>query len=112
LQTVQVLDRQASSGGAMTATQPEMDLQSTPYDPATEHDPLISQRIVRSPVSGQPIFRGPIPYPVGAIVEQLRATAEDRVAVLQSFPELSQEDLDAAKRFWHLHGDEIRDHLV
>lgn len=83
-----------------------------PYDPAAERDPLISGHITRGAMSGRPVFRGPIPYPVGAVVQQLHATGDDRTAVLRSFPELTEAALEAARRFWRLHGDEIRDHFV
>jgi uncharacterized protein (DUF433 family) len=81
------------------------------FDPAHETDPLIAGRIVRGAVDGHPRFTGPHAYLVAAIVQQLLATAGDDAAVRRSFPELSAEDIEAARRFWHRYPDEIRYHL-
>ena len=85
--------------------------QQTRYDPLTERNPLIARHITRSSISGEPVFRSAIPYPVGAVVQQLLVTGNDRVAVRRSYPELSDEALDAAERFGERYGDEIRRYL-
>ncbi|MGH2351168.1 MAG: hypothetical protein ACRDI2_17910 [Chloroflexota bacterium] len=83
---------------------------SIPYDPETEHDPLIRQHISEDPSTGEAVFQG-TRYPVWAVVLNLLATDGDRARVQGLFRELPSGALQAAERFWELHADDVRDHL-
>ena len=83
---------------------------STAYDPETETDSLIRQHIELNPRTGEATFRG-LHYPVWAVVLNLLATDRDCARVRWLFKELPDGAVEAAERFWQLHGDDIRDRV-
>lgn len=83
---------------------------ATPYDPATETDPLIRAHIEADEVTGDVVMRGTL-YPVWSVVLNLRHSAYDWERVRRMFPELPREALEAAARFWKLHADDIREYV-
>lgn len=81
--------------------------ESTPYDPATETDPLIQRHITRHAKTGRIVFVEH-PYSVGAVVLHLTSPDGGIVVAAREFPELSAEAFRAAQRFAQLHPDEMR----
>lgn len=89
-------------------TQTTISLTSAPpYDPDTEQEQLIRRYITRNPASGQAVLKRPWGYPVTAIVRNLLAAKGDRAVVRQSFPDLPEDAISAAERFFRLHRDDV-----